>query len=202
MRIFNVLCLFFLQGFFANSVKSESFRPGDILLAPMNCYLCKLIEGETNSDYSHLFVYIGEGRFAHALSKVEYVYLSTIKKIVDNTRPMALVRHTSSAGFDPNILRSTFETKFNNLPYDKDFLWFNKDRFGRSKLYCSEFVLKLLNESFHLNLSPIPMTYDYQPEQWDSYFQSEAPRGLPGVSPSFFETHNEFVKIKYIYPGN
>jgi len=180
--------------------KAYSFMPGDVLLAPMNCFLCKLIEGETGSSYSHLFVYISDGNFAHSLNNVEYISLNNIKKIVDTKRPMLLTRHKNAHDFQSNHLKRTFEESYLGLPYDKDFLWNNMNERGKEKLYCSEFVLKILNDAFKLSLLPSPMTYDYYPELWDDYFSGDTPSGLPGVTPGFFENHVDFNTVKFIYP--
>ena len=199
MHFFKFLLLPFLFSLHSLSLLADSFKPGDILLAPMNCYLCKLIEMETNSSYSHLFIFIGDGSFAHSLSKVEYISFFKIKQIVDSSRPMLLVRHNDSNEFNTSKLKNIFENSFLGLPYDKDFSWDNFDNRGREKLYCSEFVLKLMNNSFNLEMSPVPMTYDYYYEVWENYFQGGVPEGLPGVAPSFFEKNDNFRKIKYIY---
>lgn len=199
MHNFRVLSFFFLFTALPLSAFADRFRPGDILLAPMHCYLCKLIEIETSSTFSHLFIYIGEGSFAHSLSKVEYISLPKIKEIIDARRPMLLVRHKESFRFDPLKFKNIFERNFLGLPYDKKFIWDNFDEEGKEELYCSEFVVKLMNHAFNLQIDPIPMTYRHNYEAWENYFQGTVPEGLPGVAPSFFENNKDFKKIKYIY---
>lgn len=199
MRIFNVLYAILCFFLFQSSSFSKPFVAGDILLAPMKCYLCKLIEGETNSDYSHLFVFIEGSKFAHSLGKVEYIDYSEIKKIVDPSRPMLHVRHKSFRTFSSGKIKRELHLQYLGLPYDKEFLWNNFDESGNEKFYCSEFVLKLLNSSFQLGLTPLPMSYDIYPEAWRSYFGGRPPTGLPGVAPSFFENDKNFEQIKYIY---
>jgi len=199
MKIIRQLTLFFFVFFTSFEGKTEILKPGDILLAPMNCYLCKLIEGETNSSFSHLFVYISNGKFAHSLSKVEYIKFNEIINIVDKKRPMLLVRHNKTKFFDPIKIKEIFETDFLNLPYDKNFLWDNRNENNQEMLYCSELVLKLLNKSFNLGLLPVPMSYDRYLEQWENYFENDVPMGLPGVAPGFFENHPDFKQIRYIY---
>ena len=183
----------------ASAANRPKFLPGDIILSPMNCYLCKVIEKTTNSIYSHLFVYIDNNKFAHALTKVENISFSEIKKMVDKSRPSVHLRHIESDRFSGKQLEKFFKNHFENLSYDPAFLWDNTDSRGRETLYCSEFVAKLLDRAFGVKLETAPMEYNEFREFWRSYFNGNIPDGLPGITPSFFERSREFRVVNKIY---
>ena len=183
----------------SSAANRPKFLPGDIILSPMSCYLCKVIEKTTNSIYSHLFIYIDNGKFAHSLSKVEYISLSEIKKIVDPSRPSLHLRHLDYNRFLGKRLERVFKLHFENLSYDPAFLWDNTDSKGRQTLYCSEFVAKLLESAFGVKLDTKPMEYNEFREFWRGYFNGSIPDGLPGMTPSFFERSGEFRLVNKIY---
>ena len=175
------------------------FMPGDIILTPMNCYLCKVIEKTTNSIYSHLFIYLGKDKFAHSLSKVELIDLAGIKKLVDKSRPSMHLRHIDSKRFSGGHFLKVFMSYFKGLSYDKAFLWDNVDENGREKLYCSEFVAKFYAKAYNIKLDTLPMEYNEYREFWRGYFEGEIPDGLPGMTPSSFDKSEDFKIINKIH---
>ena len=182
--------------FFSLNVNSRTFYPGDILLVPMKCYLCQLIEGSTNSIYSHLYIYLGKGNFAHSLGKVEKVTLDQIRNIVDSSRPSLHLRHYQWSDGWEEKLNSSFNKEFISLPYDKDFLWDNFDNSGKEKLYCSEFIVKIYEKALGIKLKIFPMDYTFGRDFWQDYFNGNIPDNLPGVSPGHFEKNSKFIKIR------
>ena len=66
-----IITLLSIQSLFALDL-----RPGDILLQPLHCRLCNLIEAQTDSIFSHIGIVINEkSDVAEAFSKVRKVTL-------------------------------------------------------------------------------------------------------------------------------
>lgn len=175
-------------------------RSGDILLQPLHCWSCNLIEAQERSDYSHIGIVLdlgGEIFVAEAWGKVKIVPL---KKFLAKTQKGAKVKvrrvdfHPYSyAQFSRDLDYEVL--KYVGNPYDPQFLW---DNFIKDKeaIYCSELVYKVLSPllSFH-DLAPKPMLFDVNPELWDRYFRGETPRGKLGISPEDFNLTSDFYTV-------
>ena len=202
--------LFFIL--FISSVRAESFMPGDVILLPLSCYLCKAIEIETDSPWSHVGIVLkdedkgNDGRLfvAHADGKV---VRESIQKFIDMSTPgkkPAFFRSRTVAHLCQNKhscdefskqLFERFRSHFEGLLYDHDFLWDNVDESGNEKLYCSEFVAKLLSPFIPGGLPPRPLSYKRAPEFWLDYFKGNVPEGVPGNAPADFARSSEFKSI-------
>lgn len=178
---------------FSFSSFSSELKVGDILLQPLHCRLCNLIEGETRSEYSHIgivlqtkpSVYVGE-----AFQKVRAVPL---KRFLEKTQKKKLVKVIRSYQRAPfHLLKKIFIKDFQNRPYDSQFLW------GEDSFYCSELTWKLLRRVTKSLPKPRPMTYDYRTEEWEKYFKGPAPAGKIGIAPAHFERSRFFKTMGYI----
>ncbi len=170
---------------FTSSVFGINLKVGDILLQPLHCRLCNLIEGETNSEYSHIGVvlqtnpeiFIGE-----AFQKVRRV---TLKDFMSKTQRGLKIRALRPRG-DFRLIKKVFIRKFEGKPYDPKFLWDNATQ------YCSEFTWKLLRHFTRRLPRPRPMTFEFEREQWYRYFKGKIPDGKIGISPAHFERFKSF----------
>lgn len=185
-----LICLMFYS---VNSFSLE-LKAGDILLQPLNCSVCKLIEKQENSIYSHMAVVLKVQKdkviVAHAWDKVKVQSLKEFNAITKKGSKLMVRRHVSKRKFDE--LYSLYMKHFDGVEYDKEFLWDN------DKLYCSEFVYKLFNLVTDELTPPKKMRYDYARDYWSRYFNGKIPDGLDGNSPADFEKSKFFTTIGFI----
>ncbi len=175
------------------SAMGLELKAGDILLQPLHCRLCNLIEAETNSIYSHIGIVIDindEVQVAEAFIKVRSVSLDEFMSKTQKRLKVKVVRPKFST---PNI-KDLFFKKFNNLSYDSDFLWGNINEKGEM-IYCSELIYKLLTPYSYNVPEPAPMRYDVNPTLWDKFFKGNTPRGKLGISPGMFDDEMFFDEI-------
>lgn len=179
------------------SYSKTTLQSGDVLLQPLKCWTCSLIEAEEESIYSHIgLVYVDPLKKIWVLeSYMPGVRKVTLEEFLSKTEPgldVLVLRSYESKSFPKNFSNdfiNRFETEFEGLPYDRSFL------FDDSKLYCSEFVLKLLNNFLK---NPIPtkkMHFVKNREHWEKYFHGQIPDGLDGISPSDFMRNGLFKEV-------
>ncbi len=178
----------------------SEIKTGDILLQPLDCWACRLIENEENSRFSHIGIAVREGEevFVYeAYGKVQKVSLETFKKKTAKGKKLVVKRLVDHASLDFRALIVKLN-KYLNYPYDKMFLW---DNFiaGKEALYCSELVYKALLGNIDLyDLAPKKMHFDYKPELWDRYFRGQTPRGKLGISPEDFNLSSDFYLVQQL----
>jgi len=181
-------------------------KVGDILLQPLQCWTCSLIEAQENTLYSHMGLVIEtkpQVKVVEAYGKVRILSLeefnSRTKKnarlSVRRIKDERLVRLFEERA---KKLKKYFHTYFENLPYDEEFLWDNVDQFRNEKLYCSEMVTKLLSSFFQMELPLKRMKFDIKREEWIRYFKGNPPDGMWGNSPADFERSNLFIPLGVI----
>mgnify|MGYP000197438525 CR=1 FL=1 len=74
------------------SLDASAIEAGDILLQPLKCWSCSLIEQQENSEFSHVGIYLGQDQVAEAyFDKVKIVSLAEFMKKTDPAR-FVLVR--------------------------------------------------------------------------------------------------------------
>ena len=179
---------------------ASALRIGDILLQPKRCYICRMIEEHEGTTFSHMGIVIKGGRTPQIAEALGDVHLISVEKFLqqgDLTRPVKILRLKERA-FLP--LRDGIVTWL-GAEYDTDFRWDNFDEQGRERVYCSEFITKLLNEYLTNKIPTKIMNYDLNREAWLRYFNGEVPDGMPGNSPADFEKSELFNTVG-TYEGN
>jgi hypothetical protein len=173
----------------AITIASTELKVGDILLQPLHCYSCNLIEAQTQSEYSHIGVVVSKKNndfmVAEAFGKVRVVTFSEFDKKTQKGLSLEILRpHYVSEDLYLNYLN-----QFDGLPYDSKFLW------DSSAIYCSELVQKLFASSEMLAPKPRPMSFDVNSDYWDRYFRGDTPRGKLGISPEDFKQSKLFLEL-------
>lgn len=159
---------------------------GDIILQPLRCKLCRLIEAQERTTFSHMGVVIKltpEVMVGEAFGNVRMVPLRDFVSKGDLTRPARVIRLKEEVRLS---LEKPAQQWLGN-PYDDQFLWDNVDQQGREPLYCSEFVTKLLNPFLKKKIPTKAMDFSVDREAWWNYFHGEVPDGQPGNSPGDFD---------------
>lgn len=174
----------------------EELRVGDIILVPLNCYVCNAIEAETGVAYSHSVIVAETNAHARgtlvyeAWGTVKVTPLSEISARKQKNQSLFVVRprqFISSGSPSAEELRKVFDDEFNGLPFDDEYLWDNTDAQGREKFYCSEFAFKFINRFLREQLTSTPMDFSRNWEFWVKYyaqFGMKPPNGQPGASPA------------------
>jgi len=184
------------------SVKSFAFelRTGDVLLQPLKCWSCSLIEQQEQSEYAHIGMVInfsGQTFVAEAFGKVKIVPLKDfLSKTAKGKKVKVRRADYHFLAFEPvqlALINKTLEYVGN--PYDSAFLW-NNEINGVEALYCSELVYKVLAHYIPFSLlRPKEMLFDVNPEMWDRYFRGNTPRGQLGISPEDFNQSYDFYTL-------
>lgn len=196
-----ILSLGFLL-FSVSTWASLDLKVGDILLQPLDCWSCTLIEDEEQTIYSHIGIVVAVNpvMVAEARGNVRMLPLSEFNSITEKGQRISVRRFKNSKIVHELNSRSSdflalFENEFNGLKYDKAFLWDNFDENGQQKLYCSEMVAKLL-QAF-LGIDPIVkrMHFSRNREKWERYFKGEVPVGKWGNAPADFERSDWFYEL-------
>ena len=195
--------IFILSLFISLSVQAVELKVGDILLQPLNCWSCGLIEIEENTIYSHASIVIAlepEVMVAEALNKVRVLPLKTFHA---RTRPggkLSVQRLTSSAAVEymqknQAGLYKMYQEWFEGSDYDHEFLWNNLDANGNEKFYCTEFITKLVQGFLGIELPTKDMHFEKNREQWMRYFKGNPPDGKRGNSPGDFERAEQLYEV-------
>ena len=182
----------------ALALASSALAPGDVLLQPLQCWSCNLIEEEESSIYSHVGIVISTTptvQVAEALGKVKSLPLETFAARTEPGQTLRVLRLRNSRLHNSNLLAETFESEFNGLSYDHQFLWDNLDPSNHEVLYCSELVAKLLERAWGVHISLKRMHFDHNPELWRRYFNGPPPAGEWGLSPADLERSTLFKTI-------
>jgi hypothetical protein len=193
------ICLF-LSSF---QISALTLKSGDVLLISFNCYECRVIESETNSDFSHSGVVIkdenGNIKIGQSLGFVAlYDLPSFLKNRTPNTkafvyRPLELL-NSENKNIDLDMFK-IFQTEFKGALFDSNYLWNNIDKNGRELLYCSEFIAKFLDHFLKVPTTPFPLTYSKNRDYWFQYFKGKIPEGELGNSPVSFSRDSRFQFI-------
>jgi hypothetical protein len=190
-RYFAALCCS-CTGLAASAVSVNELRTGDVLLQPLNCYLCNAIERVEKSIYSHSgivvrssdnSIFILESIGGEPVVSLSYFVSRTQKgQKVRALRPQEFVDNPQSASH----FVSVFQEDFLPVQFDSDMRWDNRDAMGREPLYCSEFVAKFLERFLKQPYSTKPMRFETDREYWFQFFKGHIPDGEPGIAPSDF----------------
>jgi hypothetical protein len=178
-------------------------KVGDILLQPMQCWSCTLIEAQENSKFSHMSLVIEtkpQVKVAEALGKVRVLTLEDFHSRTKKGHTLSVRRFKNSELVNliqkkALELKKYFQFHYQGLDYDEEFLWDNLDQKGSEKLYCSEMITKLLSNFFHVELPIKRMKFDVRREEWIKYFKGNPPDGMWGNSPADFEKSPLFMHV-------
>ena len=181
---------------------APELKVGDVLLQPLDCWSCDLIEDEEQSIYSHMGVVISvePTLVADARRKVEVQSLKDFNSITQKGQAIRVLRFRNNKIVDELENKSEeflrlFMSEFDGLAYDHDFLWDNFTETGDQKLYCSEMVAKLF-QAF-LGIDPIikRMHFSRNRDVWERFFRGNVPVGKWGNSPADFERSDLFYVV-------
>jgi hypothetical protein len=194
----------FLLAFILNSTSamaSDGLKVGDILLQPLDCFVCSLIETEEDTIYSHMGVVlqvrpeiiIGEAWGG----KVRGTSLAEFKAKTQKGQRIKVIRFQNDkiiSEIEKNAIKfyGIFSEEFNGKKYDEEFLWHNFDAQGFEKFYCSEFISKLFQGFLRIEMPIKRMHFNKYPEQWNNYFKGKVPRDQWGNSPADFDRSELF----------
>lgn len=178
-------------------LNSKELLTGDILLQPLNCWSCRLIEQQEDSEYSHIGIVIidnGKVKVAEAYGQVQLVSLADFLKKTHPEKSVKVRRldhhFFNFENFETKIKDSV--NRFLGNPYDRRFLWENSIN-GKEAIYCSELVYKVIYPQVKFwDLAPKIMLFDQNAQLWDRYFRGETPRGKLGISPEDFNKSRDF----------
>jgi hypothetical protein len=202
MKIFILIILFLLS----TPSFAQEFKTGDVLLQPLYCRLCEMIEEEEQSIYSHMgLVIIVDGQVKVLESFAYGVKLVSLKEFSQKTQkgqklkhlPMRNEFHVDYLSDSKQVQRllDLYRNKYHGLLYDPLFLWDNVDEHGKELLYCSELVVKILNEILIWKYPIKRMHFSRQVQAWDNYYRGNTPRDQWGNSPADFERSTEFITL-------
>lgn len=157
------------------------YRSGDVLLQPLHCYLCSMIEAEENSIYSHVGVVVIDNGEVKVVEAYKSVNIVSLEEFLSKTEPGQKVLHLRSVqSLDKANLLDYYFASFHGLPYDPQF------SLDDEKIYCSELVLKLLNPFLSVKIPTKKMHFNQNRSAWESYFRGKIPDGKLGIAPADF----------------
>ncbi|MFP5458242.1 MAG: YiiX/YebB-like N1pC/P60 family cysteine hydrolase, partial [Bacteriovoracia bacterium] len=191
MRFLVVLILMFSA---LNQALAASLRAGDVILQPLRCYSCSLIEQQEGSDYAHMGLVVKGGNnplIAESLGQVRVVSLAEFLAKGDPSRAHKILRPRERTTF--RLLEAI--APWLGAEFDRAFRWDNLGRDGREAFYCSELVTKLLNQFLETPMRPKPMDYSENFAGWSAYFNGDVPQGEPGISPADYERSDLFKPL-------
>ena len=190
---------------YPSALAAPALVPGDVLLQPLQCWSCSLIEEEEVSIYSHVGIVISTTptvRVAEALGKVQALPLETFIARTEPGQSIRVLRLRSSKLYNASGLAEAFESDFNGMGYDHQFLWNNLDSSNQELLYCSELIAKLLERTWGVHIPLKRMHFDRNPELWRRFFKGPPPAGEWGLSPADLERSPLFKTIGDLPPQN
>lgn len=189
----------FFTFFFHLNTFAHDLRNGDIILQPLNCWSCSLIEGEEDTIFSHMGIVSIEDQKIYVYEAYLEVRKVTLEHFLEKTQQgqKNTVLRLNRDDFNFSSVKEDFEQLLGN-PYDRGFLWDNLVD-GKESLYCSEFVYKVLVKKINfVDLRPKKMHFDFFYDHWKRYFNGNVPVGELGISPGDFERSRDFIKIMEI----
>lgn len=178
-------------------------KVGDVLLQPLDCWSCSLIEAQENSIFSHVGVVVKISpsvEVAEALGKVRILSLDQFNTRTQKGQRLLVKRFKNDLLISRLMNKQVefltyFKKEFENLKYDHDFRWDNLDEQGYEKLYCSEMVSKLFLGFLGVEIPLKRMKFDLNREEWIRYFRGVPPDDEWGNSPGDFDKSELFYEV-------
>jgi hypothetical protein len=186
-----------------SEARTPVLRVGDVLLQPLKCWACSLIEAEEETIYSHVGVVLSPEPnllIGEAFGKVRSISFDEFNKKTEPGQKIMVLRFRNdrlSQEFQTRSqkLMGIYESDFHGAKYDHDFRWNNFDEAGAEKFYCSEFISKLFQAFIRLETPIKRMHFEKNREQWMTYFKGNIPDNEWGNSPGDFERSEIFYKL-------
>lgn len=178
-------------------------KVGDVLLQPLNCWSCSLIEAQENSIYSHMGMVVQttpEVVVVEALGTVRTIPFAKFDERTEKGQKLSVRRLRNDEAVEyiqqnKTKFKKYFTDHFEGLLYDHDFLWNNLDENGYEKMYCSELVTKYLRGFLGIEVKLKVMKFDINRDAWIRYFRGNPPDGKIGNSPASFENSDLFYEV-------
>jgi uncharacterized protein YycO len=191
-----------LLGLMARAEALE-LKVGDVILQPLKCWACSLIEAEEETIYSHVGVVVAtspEVMVAEAFSKVRKLSLNEYNQKTEPGQKLMVLRFrrddlVAELQRSKSEFMKLFETSFEGALYDHDFRWNNFDDQGNEKLYCSELVSKLFQAFAGIELPIKRMHFEQNRESWMTYFRGNIPDQMWGNSPADIHRSDLFYEV-------
>lgn len=189
--------------FSLTSWASVELKVGDILLQPLKCWSCSLIEAEEETIYSHVGIVVAvkpEIIVAEALGKVKTLPFKTFHARTRTGGKLSVQRLVSDEAVEhlQNNQPAFFEMYmnwFHGAKYDHQFLWNNLDENGVESFYCSEMVTKLIQGFLGIELPTKEMHFERNRDQWMRFFKGTPPDGMRGNSPGDLERSDKLYEV-------
>ena len=196
-----LLLLVLSQSIHAQS--SPALKAGDVLLQPLKCWACSLIEAEEETIYSHVGVVLAvepEIIIGEAFGTVRKISLADFNSKTEPGQMIMVLRFRNdelsediqNAAAD---FMKTFDEDFSGAKYDHDFRWNNFDENGAEKFYCSELVSKLFQAFVGVETPVKRMHFQTNRDNWMTYFKGNIPDNEWGNSPGDFERSELFYQV-------
>ncbi len=188
----------FLVLFLSSSWASVDLKVGDVLLQPLDCGSCDLIEAEEETIFSHVGLVLSVGpeiQVAEAYGKVKRLPLKTFMNRTEKGQRILVIRFkdqdlVEDLQLNAHEFEDYFARFFEGKKYDAAFLWDDET------LYCSELVSKLFQAFLRVEGLPLKrMHFVQNREAWFKYFRGKIPDGEWGNSPGDYERSDLFEKI-------
>ena len=178
-------------------------KVGDVLLQPLKCWACSLIEAEEETIYSHIGVVLAVGPeviVAESFGKVRKLTLVEFNAKTEPGQKLSVLRFrnddlSSDIQNSADAFMKIFQQDFEGAKYDHDFLWNNLDEEGQEKYYCSELVSKLFQALVGVETPRKRMHFQTNREQWMTFFKGHIPDNQWGNSPGDFERSELFYQV-------
>lgn len=178
-------------------------RVGDVLLQPLKCWACSLIEAEEETIYSHIGVVLAvapEVIVAESFGKVRKLTLVEFNAKTEPDQKLSVLRFrnddlSTDIQNSADTFMKIFQEDFEGAKYDHDFLWNNLDEVGQEKYYCSELVSKLFQALVGVETPRKRMHFQANREQWMTFFKGNIPDNQWGNSPGDFERSDLFYQV-------
>ncbi|HLW55772.1 MAG TPA: YiiX/YebB-like N1pC/P60 family cysteine hydrolase [Bacteriovoracaceae bacterium] len=196
--------LLFLLLFLPTALWAQNLelKVGDILLQPLACWSCQLIEAEEGTKYAHsgLVVSTKPLLIAESISLVHAIPFELFNARTKKGEKLKVIRLKDQKlqkklqqGFYERFVRD-----FRGLKFDPSYLWDNVDKDGRELLYCSEFISKLFEAHLGVTMPIKRMQFIHNRDLWLDYFNGRIPDGEWGNSPADFEKSSLFFTLGYL----
>lgn len=195
--------LLFIFTMAAQAQTSRALRVGDVLLQPLKCWACSLIEAEEETIYSHIGVVLAvepEIIVGEAFGKVRKLSLAAFNAKTEPGQKLMVIRFrnddlSEDIQHAADAFMKNFDEDFLGAEYDDDFRWNNFDESGREKFYCSELVSKLFQGFVGIETRVKRMHFQTNRDQWMTFFKGNIPDNEWGNSPGDFERSDLFYQV-------